>query len=249
MEAIFEAMVRELVVKHIYLPFKDKILIEYENPDGKILTYHSPNSSDYEGNMLSAFDDYLQELHQLQLAHDEELRKSYRDKIKARVEEVRLGTQVPSYTNHYYALTIRPEEAFQNIDSLSQIVDYVNHASCVKRSWWCFEQTSQGDEQVTGIHVHMTIESTYPVSKVKQYIMTQRLLKKDRPRFRFRYPDRAVLFKECYNNDWFENYMKGDKYNSEKDPKVAKDIVWRRQNGLSDIYSYVRQEEAQIPEV
>lgn len=194
--------------------------------------------------MLDQFDLYIEQMRNYELAKGEIERANYRKEIQKKAEE--LAKLNPEYlpTKHHYAITIAPEEKYATLEHLSAMVTYINKASCVNRSKWCFEQRSEDDEEIRGIHVHMIIESTYPYSKIKQYIIDQRLVPKDikKQKWKFSNPKVAVLngFRECYNLDFENNYMEGFKHDEEKVKKSDKDLVWRRSVGIEDTYEYIR---------
>lgn len=123
------------------------------------------------------------------------------------------------------AITVCPEvsdkhdvlyEILKIIDTIKPIVDYIA----------VMEQRSEKEEPEKGWHLHLSADSTYAPSKVRQFIV-QKLKSRNIESF--------VLVKKQYNSLWLENYMKGDKHNVLKNLKVEKDRILRLKYNIPDV--------------
>lgn len=235
--------------EYLLIPLYDHLYDDWCYPDENGELYISPKERplryrrwDLDSVVLDQFEIFLDQMRNYELAKGEIDRANYRKELQKKADE--LAKLNPDYvpTKHHYAITIAPEEKYATLEHLSAMVTYINKATCVNRSKWCFEQRSEDDEDIRGIHVHIVIESTYPYSKIKQYIIDQRLLPKEikKRKWKFSNPDVALFWCECYNMDFENNYMEGFKHDKEKVKKSDKDLVWRRSIGIEDTYEYIR---------
>lgn len=226
-----------IAIKDLLIPLYNVFFIDWENPDGTVITEQKVQDvEEYRSIVLNQIDEYLHNLHNYQLAKDEMDRATHRAEIKAKNEALAkiAGTIVEEM--NMYALTIAPEDKYATLPELSAMIQYINKATCVSRSKWCFEQRSENINDIYGIHVHMVICSTFPISRIRQYIIDQRLKKK----WKFSCPNRALWLTPVYNLDFENNYMSGFKHDSDKEKKSEIDIIWRQINCLEETYEYIR---------
>lgn len=126
-----------------------------------------------------------------------------------------------------FALTVCPESS-EDHRILDEIAKLVNSISAVLTSKYVYEQRSKVGENTYGWHVHFYIQTTYRLSKLKQF--AQQKLKKISHILDVRPADERYLTR----------YMAGDKNDSDKNLKVDKDRILRAQLGLQAMYEYVK---------
>lgn len=130
------------------------------------------------------------------------------------------------------AVTIAPPPENSNIEDIQKILKIAIRTSAVKHGFYVYEQRSEGDEQEHGWHIHMSVNTTYPPSKITQFIWQQ--LKSRGYNF-----NKKIAIKSTPDDGGFrDRYMQGDKSDASKDGKVKKDFILREKYGLEHFYEF-----------
>lgn len=125
------------------------------------------------------------------------------------------------------ALTVCPDEPESSThEILYRILDIIRTLSSVQDFRAVMEQRSEDNEPERGWHLHLSVDTTYPPSKVRQFLLQKLKTNKICA---------LVFATKQYNSKWEENYMDGNKYNVGKNKKVLKDRVLRENYAIPSV--------------
>jgi len=123
------------------------------------------------------------------------------------------------------AVTICPQEG--TLVSVKQCIALALPLSCMKEGGtYVFEQRSE-TAPASGWHIHMNVKTTYPPSKVKQYL--EQKIRKNVSCY--------IVVKPA-DEKWATLYMQGIKKDLTKDGKAAYDKIVRPLEGLQELYTF-----------
>lgn len=132
------------------------------------------------------------------------------------------------------AYTICPEVNDDEWKTCLRILEVLKTVSAIQSYKAVLEQRSKTIEQgFTGAHIHLSVMSKYPKSKVEQYVK-QKL------------KSRAINAMHCTknikegDNNWEDNYMKGNKFNVQKVDGVLMDRYYRKLLNIPDLFTFDR---------
>lgn len=164
------------------------------------------------------------EIFQRALQNDKIWNDAHRQ-IATTVAKAQVLASIPQkYEVQSIALTICPDQG--NHETMLEIARIVATLKAIESGKFVIEQRSKGEEDPYGWHLHFNIVTTYPPSKIKQFVQ-QKLASRNYV---------ATYYATKSDKNWLERYMSGSKGNEDKTKKVQKDKLLRTQLGLQDIY-------------
>lgn len=151
-------------------------------------------------------------------------------------KEVGLLGSTEKLSDKWVLITLRPEDGATSLSNFIYDVNTLLGKNMFLKKEWCYEQTGKTEEeQGKGFHCHIlaTVKNYVNVADIvkatgfiRYNCLTQIGSKNGK---KFLHDERDLQF--C------KNYIRGEKHNTEKDLSVCIDKIWRKQNGLKDIYS------------
>lgn len=125
------------------------------------------------------------------------------------------------------AVTICPAECSKH-NILWEIIEILTGLTSVLDFSAVFEQRSKFNEEEYGWHMHLAVKTKYCPAALKKFI-DQKLQAKKRNIRAF------TCVKLITDDKWEQNYMKGNKFNPEKQPAIDKDRFLRNKYNIPDI--------------
>lgn len=143
-----------------------------------------------------------------------------------------------AYTNKkIYWVTITPPHDIDINAFIERIHDIIK-MTCFQSACYTFEQTGTEDNLGYHPHVHIVADKIVGVSPQQLHNRIYRSLKQ----FLGTNAIRVQTFPYEYRQDKIE-YLKGNKWDDEKDPAIEATLKWRAELGLKNFYSpigYIR---------
>jgi len=155
-------------------------------------------------------------------------------RICARVTEISkiIGeSKEEKVKNFWYLITINPDKSKWVLHSF---VNYIKELICSKyfiRAEFVFEQ--KGINLLTigeNYHCHIVCESKYYSAEILRH-----LNKNANSMIQIGKPGHKYLKFES-DIEFAKNYIRGDKHNKDKEPAIAMDAIWRKNENLDEIY-------------
>lgn len=150
----------------------------------------------------------------------------------AKVKSEILAQTPKPFTKGLVALTISPEDS--KLETCQEIIERLKKISAIEKMVWVYEQrTKDPTEEPKGWHIHASITTSYSPSHIKTYV-AQVTFKKKR--------ETIVCSVDSKRADanWENNYMRGNKFNPDKEPASKCDVIFRERLGLASHYVFER---------
>lgn len=133
-------------------------------------------------------------------------------------------------------LSLRPEDNAVNLHKFIYDVNLVAKKSLFLEGEWVFEQCSETKENAgKGFHAHLLMVCKNYVN-VKDIVNACNFIKYnckiqvgDKKGKKFLHTEKDL--------DFCRNYIRGEKYNDEKNKRVIIDKIWRKENKIEELYT------------
>lgn len=202
------------------------------NPIGRRYT-HSPSPHESQdllhAALMGQFEEYISRLHDIEIVQAD----LYRAEVKDQLKEIRQKSHLQTYELKLRSLNISPPAPYSDTyEGMTRYITFLQEkCPFIKLRNYVYEQRSEGDEHEYGWHIHATVSSSYPVSKIDQYL-TQ---KKKSHKMEFNVKVKEV--KSLANWDsYIGNGCAVDKHNESKVAAVKKDSILREKYNIPKIF-------------